>query len=135
MIPGAFSFFLFIFSSPQQVITTKLEGVWKVVEDNTDSRRDFWFKVYAFESCKNSGKMECQGVYGFADEPDVWTNLLDIGYFNFGVSKKKDSGSNSRILYFDHEPYHFMLSPGKGVLTILDPETDAVLLKMERRSD
>ena len=133
MIPGAFSFLLFIFSSPQQVLTNKLEGEWKVVEDNTNSRRDFWFKVYAFKSCEDSKKMECHGVFGFADEPDVWTNLLDKSYFNFGISKKKEPGSESRILYVDRVPYHFRLSPGKGELTILDAETDVILLKMERR--
>ena len=51
MIPGTFSFLLFLFSSPQQVITNKLEGYWLVVEDYTSSKRSHWDKVYLFESC------------------------------------------------------------------------------------
>ncbi len=132
MIPGAFTFLMFIFSSPQEVLTHKLEGVWEVTEDRTDSKREYWNKIYTFESCDDVQSMQCPGFYGWVDEPDVLTNLLDKNYFIYGISKKKAEGSKSRILFLDDESYHFVLKPGKGILQILY-ENDELLMILKKR--
>jgi len=134
MIQGAFTFIFFIFSPPQKVLTNKLEGVWEVVEDSTFTKRDYWNKIYTFEPCKDAKAMRCKGHYGWVDEPDVLTNVLDKSYFIYGVSKNKSEGNKSRILYFDQEPYHFTLYPGKGELFIFEP-SGKLLMRMERRAN
>ncbi len=132
MIPGVFSFLLFIFSSPQKVLTDKLEGTWEVTEDRTLSKRAYWNKIYSFESCQDAPSMQCQGTYGWVDEPDVLANLLDKSYFVYGVSKKKQEGSGSRILFLDDERHYFILKPSKGELEIYD-ENNALQLVLKRR--
>lgn len=130
MIPGLFSFLLYMFSSPQTVLTNKLEGTWQVVEDNSESYRKYWHKIYTFEECDNPDDMKCPGYFGFADEPGVYTNLLDRSYFRFGVSRKKDD-SGSRMLRIDDAAYYFELRPGK-TLNLYDQDQN-LLLRMEHR--
>ena len=134
MIPGTFSFLLFLFSNPQQVITNKFEGHWLVVEDHTSSKRSHWDKVYLFESCgkETARRLKCHGYYGWVDEPGVVENVLDKSYFDYGITKVKDTENGFRKLILHDEEFYFRLWPGKGKLEIIDMEGMNVVMVLEK---
>ena len=132
MITGAFSFLLYLFSSPQAVLTHQLEGAWEVTVDSTDTYRAYWHKVYLFDKCEDRASMACQGSFGFVDEPDVLTNQWDKAYFIYGVTRKRNEKVKSRILYIDDEPYFFTFSEHRNSLVLKD-ESQHVVLRMIRR--
>lgn len=134
MFPSAFSFLLFLFSSPQQVLTNKLEGSWRVVEDYTPGKRSHWDKMYSFKSCEKetAKRMKCQGYYGWVDRPGVGGNVLDKSYFYFGISKEKDNENGFRTLFLHDDEFYFRLWPGKGKLEIIDIESMQVDMVLEK---
>ncbi len=136
MIPGTFSFLLFIFSNPQHVLTNKLEGHWFVIEDYTTSKRTEWDKVYFFESCRKetATQLKCQGFYGWVDRPGVGENVLDKNYFHYGISKEKDTGNGFRVLFLHDEQFYFRLWPKKGKLEIIDSISMNVVMVLEKFS-
>ena len=136
MVKGVFSFLLFIFSSPQDVITNKLEGYLLVVEDNTESYRKHWNRVIVFEKCdKESIKsLACNAHYGWVDEPDLFNNLLDKNYTKYGIEKKKGAKKSGRKLKLGDQYYDFLLNLNNKTLELSDPDTGKKLMVMDKQT-
>jgi len=135
MIKGVFSFLLFIFSSPQDAITNKLEGYWLVVEDNTESFRKHWNRVIVFEKCDKEfvKSMTCNAYFGWVDQLDLFTNLLDRNYTKYGVERKKDAKKSGRKLKLGDQYFDFILNLNNKTLELSDPDTGKKLMVMDKQ--
>ena len=133
MIEGAFSFLLFLFTSPQMAITNQIEGYWLVIIDNTGQARE-WNRIYFFDKCSKEARvsLECEGHYGWAEFSGVYLNLYDKNYLTYGVEKEKDKSSGKRKLLMSSIYYDFVINSSKKTLKLLDPETGDLVMEMKK---
>ena len=134
MVKGAFVFLLFIFSNPQRTIIHKLEGYWQVTSDNTELYRKYLTRLYVFEACdKHSIETgDCSGHFGFVNQPEVFTNLLDINYIKYGIARYKSDRGKGREIQLGDERYNFVLNLNKKRLILLEPATGDTVMVLDR---
>lgn len=122
MITGAFTFFMFLFSSPEQAISKRLDGYWYVADDQTVQKRDL-FRFYKFEKCEkfNGGKL-CDGSFGWTKSPENFENMRDVVTFSYHIHEE----AGKRKVYFletDLASYHFNLDLKKDLLELEDKDS------------
>ena len=90
--------------------------------------------MYLFESCEkeNAKRSKCQGFYGWVDRPGVVENVLDKNYFEYGITKEKNTENGFRTLLLHDEEFYFRLWPKKGTLEIIDVEGMDVVMVLEK---
>lgn len=133
MIEGAFTFLLFLFNSPQQVIANHLHGYWEVSIDKTDQAR-IWNRVFYFDECKDQelSDMDCKGHYGWAEYEGIYLNLYDKSFMTYGIEKEADPVTGKRKLVISDVTYDFILNTIKKDLWLFDPSTGELVMTMEK---
>jgi len=106
-----------------------------VVADSTELYRKHWNRVIVFEKCdKDSIKsLACNAHYGWVDQPDVFTNLLDKNYTKYGVEREKGVKKSGRKLKLGDQYYYFILNLNKKTLELSDPDTGRKLILMDKQ--
>ena len=135
MIKG-FTFFLFLFTTPEQAISNKLDGYWYVTEDSTIQRRDL-FRFFRFEKCeKFEDERLCYASYGWSKNPDNYKNFRDAAAFSYNIIED-ESKKKQFILRTDLNDYNFLLDLKNDALFLKDETSKESLamvkLKLKRR--
>ena len=135
MVEGAFSFLLFLFGSPQQVITNQLEGYWKVTVDSTVQARE-WNRIYYFDDCSKEAReaLKCEGHYGWAEFDGVYLNLYDKNYLFYGIDKEKNELTGERRLLLSSIYYDFIINTDRKTLSLFDIDSGNLVLEMKKVS-
>lgn len=105
------------------------------MEDNTESYRKHWNRVIVFEKCDKEliKSLACNAHYGWVEEPDLFTNLLDKNYTKYGVEKKKGAKKSGHKLKLGDHYYDFILNLNNKTLELSDPDTGKKLMVMDKQ--